>query len=147
VPCLKKTIVKLLGFAIIAGSVVLKVPQILKIVRAGNAKGLAASSYALTLFTCIVNIAYNVLLQHPFSSYGENVSIAVQDAILVLLIAFHQGAIGVAFAVCALAYAGSAVTLIGGYVAFEHIVLLKKLALPIFCASRVPQIWANFSVR
>ena len=43
--CLKVTISKAIGFAIVAGSGILKVPQILKIVSNGSVVGLSAVSY------------------------------------------------------------------------------------------------------
>lgn len=42
--CIKVTISKGIGFAIVAGSSILKLPQILKIVSNGSVEGLAAMS-------------------------------------------------------------------------------------------------------
>jgi mannose-P-dolichol utilization defect protein 1 len=145
-PCLKKVIAKLIGFAVIAGSVILKVPQILKIVKSKSAEGLVVSSYALTLFTCIVNIAYNLNNNYPFSSYGENISIAIQDAIIVVLASVYGAGLGFSFVLLALVYASSTFALLTGMVAMEHILFLKTLNLPIFCASRLPQIYINLKV-
>jgi hypothetical protein len=45
--CLKVTISKGIGFAIVAGSSILKLPQIIKIVSSGSVDGLAAMSQYL----------------------------------------------------------------------------------------------------
>jgi mannose-P-dolichol utilization defect protein 1 len=48
-PCIKQSLAKLVSYAILTGSLILKVPQIIKILRAGNAQGLVASSYLSTM--------------------------------------------------------------------------------------------------
>ena len=51
--CVKFTISKGIGFAIVAGSSILKLPQIIKIVSGKSVAGLAAISYYIEV--CIYN--------------------------------------------------------------------------------------------
>eukprot|EP00741_Cyanophora_paradoxa_P003375 tig00000692_g3280.t1 len=52
-PCLSFVVSRVLSIGIIAGSVLVKVPQILKIVRARSAEGLSLSMFCLELVTCV----------------------------------------------------------------------------------------------
>lgn len=77
---------KACGLSIIAGSVFLKVPQIVKILEAKSVVGLSATSlYAevpLVSSACI----YHFLRRYPFSVYGENVFALIQNLIIILLL-------------------------------------------------------------
>jgi len=64
-----------LGFVIIAGSCILKVPQILKITKNGSVEGIAAISVYSEIFNFINTIANSVRLSLPFSVYGEGIFI------------------------------------------------------------------------
>jgi mannose-P-dolichol utilization defect protein 1 len=58
--CLKITISKGLGYAIIAGSAILKVPQILKIVKAGSVEGISKSLFYLETLTLLHAATYSI---------------------------------------------------------------------------------------
>jgi mannose-P-dolichol utilization defect protein 1 len=99
---------KLLGFAIIAGSLTIKVPQILKIVNSGSAAGVANSMFMLELvgylvvllvpilkgysaiqFFLIINydryvitMLYSYTRGFAFNTYGETVFIGIQSILL-----------------------------------------------------------------
>ena len=45
--CLKLALSKVLGLGMVAGGAILKLPQILTVVRSGSARGLSLSSYVL----------------------------------------------------------------------------------------------------
>src|SRR5689334_2190390 len=69
--CLKLTIGKLLSIGIILGSLVYKLPQILKIQQAKGAGGLSLSSVLLETAACTISIAYNFASGFAFMTYGE----------------------------------------------------------------------------
>ena len=71
-PCLKLLISKCLGLGIILGGTILKVPQIVKIVRAGKADGVSFLSYLLETAAYAISLAYNYRSGNPFSTYGES---------------------------------------------------------------------------
>ena len=75
--CHKFTISKGLGFGIIAGSCILKLPQILKITKNGSVDGIAAISIYSEIFNFMNTIANSVRLSLPFSVYGEGVFIQI----------------------------------------------------------------------
>jgi len=93
--CVKFTISKCLGFAIILGSFALKVPQILSILKAKSADGMVLSAlyFEMLSFACVAS--YNVLTGTPLSTYAESLIILVQNAIIVYLCwSFSKTAMG-----------------------------------------------------
>jgi mannose-P-dolichol utilization defect protein 1 len=75
-----------LGTGILLGSLLVKVPQILKITRGKSARGLSPLSFELeTLGLCIV-ATYGFIMQLPFSAFGEVVVGAWTQPVLMLLV-------------------------------------------------------------
>lgn len=60
-----------LGLGIVAGSAVVKLPQVLNVVRAGSADGLNPLSFELETMGLCIAATYGFLLQLPFSAFGE----------------------------------------------------------------------------
>ena len=84
--CLKFTFSKLVGFLIISGSFIYKVPQIIKILNAGSTKGINASSIYFESLTFLHTLAYSRHLQLEFSVYGETMIILAQQIVIIFLI-------------------------------------------------------------
>ena len=75
--CIGFTLRKAVGYAIIGGSAILKLPQIINILKAGSSKGIPASSYYFETMV-FVNTLANARHQNlSFSDYGENAIIIV----------------------------------------------------------------------
>lgn len=85
IECIKFAISKLLSYGIIAGSLLYKVPQILKIVKSGSVEGISLSSFYSQLIMAILTIGYNIHLKTALSTYAENLSVFTQTFILILL--------------------------------------------------------------
>ena len=83
VPCLKYSISKGLGYGIVVGSAIMKLPQILKIVMNRDVTGLNAMSFYMECAAFLPSIVYNFLKGYPISTYGENVIILFQNFLLV----------------------------------------------------------------
>ena len=77
---------KLVSYAIIAGACVVKVPQIVNVLRAGNAKGLSLSAIYLETVATLAGTIYNLLMGNAFRTYGETALILAQNLIIVLLV-------------------------------------------------------------
>ncbi|KAM4676836.1 mannose-P-dolichol utilization defect 1 protein [Discoglossus pictus] len=84
--CLKILLSKVLGIGIIAGSVMVKVPQIVKILKAGTAEGLSFQSVLLELLAITGTMVYSITREFPFSSWGETLFLMVQTLIVGFLI-------------------------------------------------------------
>lgn len=66
VPCFKATLSKGLGIGIIVGSILVKVPQILKILGSKSAEGINIYGVYLELFAITANFAYSYVMNFPF---------------------------------------------------------------------------------
>ncbi|KAK0543233.1 hypothetical protein OC861_004870 [Tilletia horrida] len=87
--CFRLGISKGLGLGIIAFGSIMKVPQILKITRARSARGISLAMYALEVVAYTVSLAYAIREQLPFTAWGENLSLTVQNMIITLLIIYY----------------------------------------------------------
>lgn len=65
-PCFKATLSKVLGIGLIAGSILVKVPQILKILGSKSAKGINIYGVYLELFAITANFSYSYVMRFPF---------------------------------------------------------------------------------
>lgn len=143
-PCLKLTLSKGLSYGIIAGSFALKIPQILKIVSAKSAEGLSAANFFLSLISYTITVAYSSSKGFALSTYGEQFVIAIQDAIIILLIALYQNSLGLIFLFTSALYLGFSGYLMSPAVDPSLLATLQILTIPLFGASRLIQIWTNF---
>ncbi|KAM3144133.1 hypothetical protein pb186bvf_003897 [Paramecium bursaria] len=83
--CLKTSLSKLLSYMIVILSVILKVPQILKIMGSKTVHGLSFDSVFFEAILLTFTIAYNVRKQNDFLLYGENVFILLQNFLISFL--------------------------------------------------------------
>ena len=60
-----------LGYGILAGSTLVKVPQLLNVVRAHSAEGLNPISFELETLGLLIATTYGFLMCLPFSAFGE----------------------------------------------------------------------------
>lgn len=138
--CVKLAVSKGLGIGIVGASAVVKVPQLVKLVRSQSASGVSFLAYVLESTAYLVSLAYNVRHGFPFSTYGETALILAQNVVIAALVLRYGGkSAGIAAWVAALAAGGTALFR-------EDIVGLKELAWlqagagVLGVASKVPQI-------
>ncbi len=94
--CIKLTISKAIGYAIIAGSAILKLPQIIKILSNKSVEGIAKSLFYIEIFMLINTSAISISKSIPFSVYGESIIILLQNFLIVLLFWVYSKDIGAA---------------------------------------------------
>lgn len=145
--CLQLLISKLLGYAIVAGAVGLKVPQILAILKAQNAKGISVMSYLLEVTVFIIATAYALQQNYPFSLFGDLVAILIQDFVILFLMALYAKKIDAQFFIYSVCAVVVMAVMFGGFLPAEVVVTLQSLTIPLSIASRVPQIYKNFADR
>lgn len=138
---------KVLGYAVVAGASVLKVPQIAAILRARSAKGLSASMFEAEIVGYSVVLAYSLHLGLAFNAYGEVVFMLLQNAILLLLVYRYTPPPVVRTTALWGAYAAAAAAYFGGAVTGEHVVRAYSVSNLIFWYARVPQIMANWRAK
>ena len=139
--CLKLLISKLLGYAIITGALIVKLPQILKLISSGRADSIAPSMFVIENIGYTISAAYNSRMHYPFSTYGESVFLLLQGFVLVFLVFKYNNQLNAAFWTATAAYAAFA------YAAFfvaspSQLATLQSLSIPLFASSRLPQIYS-----
>lgn len=88
--CVSLAISKALGIGIITAASVVKVPQIIKLVKSQSSEGLSFTSYLLETASFVITLAYNMRNGFPFSTYGETALIAIQDVVISVLILVYS---------------------------------------------------------
>ncbi|XP_013881809.1 mannose-P-dolichol utilization defect 1b [Austrofundulus limnaeus] len=91
VPCLKIVLSKGLGIGIILGSVMVKLPQIIKLMGAKSAEGLSFNSVLLELLAITGTMAYSIANKFPFSAWGEALFLMLQTVAIAFLIQHYGG--------------------------------------------------------
>ncbi|KAI9834645.1 MAG: hypothetical protein M1826_000047 [Phylliscum demangeonii] len=84
--CLKLGISKALGLAIVAASSVVKVPQIVALIRSRSAAGVSFLTYLLETASFLISLGYSARQRLPFTTYGETALIAAQDVVVAVLV-------------------------------------------------------------
>ncbi|EKG09783.1 hypothetical protein MPH_13143 [Macrophomina phaseolina MS6] len=138
--CVKLAISKGLGIGIIGASSVVKIPQLVKLLRSQSAEGISFLSYLLETSSYLIGLAYNARNGFPFSTYGETALIAVQNvAIAALVLHFKGRDAGAAAWVAGLAAAGYAL-FDQGIVDAKTLAALQAVGGVLSIASKAPQI-------
>ncbi|XP_067880104.1 mannose-P-dolichol utilization defect 1b [Heterodontus francisci] len=143
VPCLKILLSKVLGLAIITGSVMVKLPQIFKIMRAKSTAGLSFNSVLLEMLSITGSMVYGIRNHFPFSSWGEALFLMLQTLMIGFLIQHYGGRPqkGVA---CLLIYFVLVGLLLSPLTPMMAVTLLQALNMPAVIVSRLIQILTNY---
>ncbi|RLN54175.1 hypothetical protein BBJ29_008244 [Phytophthora kernoviae] len=144
VECIKAVVSKALSYAIITGSLILKLPQILKILGARDVTGLTPSAFYMEVVLYLSSTIYNVLRGYPLSTWGENLVILAQNVLLVLLLwVFYTPKISVSTRLgLAVVFVAMAVGMFA--IPPEYQWLLASAGIPVSIVARIPQILSNF---
>lgn len=142
-PCVKLAFSKALGLGIVVGGAIVKIPQIITILRHQSAKGLSLASFLLETSAYEIVLVYNTRLHNPFSTYGEVLFMTVQNILISLLIVFYNednksSMIGL---LCFGFFFGFMLLMA---VPWWCMTLLYAIQIPIGLASKIPQITANY---
>nr|AGC14653.1 hypothetical protein [Lentinula edodes]AGC14664.1 hypothetical protein [Lentinula edodes] len=151
IECLKLALSKGLGIGIVIGGSIVKVPQIaLSVLRTQDSAGLSISSYVLETLSYLITLFYSYRSSFPFSTYGENLFLGVQNTIVSLLIILHGDAPNPS------RRTGNLGILTGFFVAsisalysmsLENLGYLQLATLPLSLFSKIPQITANYKAK
>ncbi|KAL6207891.1 PREDICTED: mannose-P-dolichol utilization defect 1 protein homolog 2 [Fragaria vesca subsp. vesca] len=143
--CLLPLISTLLGYAIVAASTTVKLPQILKILENGSIRGLSILSFELELVGYTIALAYCLHGGLPFSAYGELAFLLIQALILVAIMYYYSQPVSTKRWMTALMYCGLAPTILAGRIDPVLFEALYASQHAIFLFAKIPQIWQNFS--
>jgi mannose-P-dolichol utilization defect protein 1 len=139
--CTTLLLSKLIGYGILTLSLVVKLPQLLKLLSSRSSSGISFLSYFLETAAYAITLAYNVRHANPISTYGEIAVIAAQNVVVSLLVLeFRKQRAAQGLFVAVLASAGWAL-FDERVVSEEHLGWLQAATIPLGMASKVPQIW------
>ncbi|EGT60521.1 hypothetical protein CAEBREN_00817 [Caenorhabditis brenneri] len=141
--CPKAVLSRGLGFAITLGSILLFVPQILKIHAAKSAQGISASSQILALIGAIGTASYSYRSGFVFSGWGDSFFVAVQLVIIILQIFLFSGqtllSVGFLGAVSAVTYG-----VVSQMIPMHVLTWVQAAGIPIVVTSKLLQIFQNY---
>ncbi|KAG4382441.1 hypothetical protein GLYMA_14G085900v4 [Glycine max] len=143
--CLLPLISKLLGYAIVAASTTVKLPQIMKILKHQSVRGLSMISFELEVIGYTIALAYCLHKGLPFSAYGELLFLLIQALVLVAIIYYYSRPLHAITWIRALLYCAVAPTVLAGQIDPLLFEALYASQHAIFLFARIPQIWQNFS--
>ncbi|CAH9109846.1 unnamed protein product [Cuscuta europaea] len=142
--CLLPLISKFLGYAIVAASTTVKLPQILKILKHKSVRGLSVVAFELEVVGYTIALAYCLHKGLPFSAFGEYAFLLIQALILVATIYYFSQPLGTKTWMRALLYCGIAPTILAGKIDPMLFEALYASQHAVFLFARIPQIWENF---
>lgn len=161
--CLKFAFSKALGLGIVVGGSIVKVPQVLLIISANSARGLSLTAYVLETLSYAISLAYSYRNSFPFSTYGENLFLTLQNVLITVLIVHHLPSTasqhpsltapaakpapgnlpGVAISLVLSAATAYALSVLSP----QNLAFLQMLTLPLGLFSKLPQIAQNHRAR
>lgn len=144
VVCFKGLLSKSLGYAIIAGSILVKVPQILKILSNKSAAGINILSVFLEILAITLNLSYSFVKGFPFSAWGDASFLAIQTAFIAILV-LHYNTSRTSVILFVVSYLGLCYTLMGGPTPVDVLWSLQALNIPILIAGKMSQAYTNYS--
>ena len=92
--CFKAHVSLVLGYAIVTGSSLVKLPQLLKILQAKSVAGLAMTTMLMEMCASISSFSYYIALGYPFSTWGENFFLFFQNIGLTVLFFHYTSGVG-----------------------------------------------------
>lgn len=144
VNCFKELLSKLLGYGIVAGSIFVKVPQIMKLLNNRSGAGLNIFAIFLELTAITLNLSYSFVKEFPFSSWGDVSFLAVQTVIIAALVLHYNGSTVKVYAFLAV-YLTVAYTLMSGLTPVDILWSLQAMNIPILLAAKFSQAYTNYS--
>ncbi|XP_023653350.1 mannose-P-dolichol utilization defect 1b [Paramormyrops kingsleyae] len=143
VQCLKIVLSKGLGFGIILGSVMVKLPQVCKLIGAKSAEGLSFNAVLLELFAITGTMAYCIAHKFPFSSWGEALFLMLQTVTIGFLIQHYRAntAGGVGFLA---AYFPLSLLLLSPFTPLSVLTVMQASNMPAVIVGRLIQAGTNY---
>ncbi|XP_012254435.2 mannose-P-dolichol utilization defect 1 protein homolog [Athalia rosae] len=143
VDCFKSTLSRGLGIAIIAGSFLVKLPQILKIFNNKSGQGINIISVLLDLFAITATVSYSFVSGFPFSAWGDGVSLGLQTAAIAAMVMHYNGATQQATAFV-VAYLAILYALNSGLAPINVLWSMQAMNVPILLTSKLIQALTNY---
>jgi len=142
-PCFSATLSKALGLGIILGSLLVKLPQIVKIVRNKSGEGISLLSVTLDLTAITIYASYSFVKAFPFSAWGDSSFLAVQTVLIGVLVLYYANKTPQSTAYL-LGYLIICYILMGGVTPVSTLWTLQGCNIPIVLAGKLTQAYTNY---
>lgn len=143
-PCFKALLSKGLGIGIIAGSILVKVPQIMKILNNKSAAGLSIVSVLLDLMAISFHMSYSFISGFPFSAWGDGCFLAMQTAAIAALVFFYGHRSSAKAGIFVLLYGTLLYVLMGGLTPKKFLWTAQGFNVPILLTGKLSQAVTNY---
>lgn len=145
--CIKMVGTKLLGYGIVVGASAVKLPQVIKIFKAGSGAGITLFGVLLELLAITFNACYSFRNNFPFSAWGEAIFLAVETALIAFLILWFDGGKGKSISFFA-TYAAIVLSLIHPtFVSKSILWWLQSSVLPLAVTGKMIQVLKNYKAQ
>ncbi|PVU87191.1 hypothetical protein BB559_006188 [Furculomyces boomerangus] len=138
--CFKYAVSKALGLGIVLGGCIVKLPQIMKILRSRSARGLSLSAFFLETIANIVTVAFNMREGYSFTTYGESLFIGIQNYFITITILLFSNMEWIGMVSAGLIMALGYLLYDPSMTSASTLSMLQALTIPIVISSRIPQI-------
>ncbi|XP_071542386.1 solute carrier family 66 member 3 [Panulirus ornatus] len=115
----------------------MKVPQIMKIIKAKSVQGLSLASLLLELTSYSIMLSYNVYSAYAFSTYFEYPLMVIQDVVMLGVFLTFTGRLSPLVVLPAAAFSYFAYSIASGSLPSSLITTLVSLCTPISASSKV----------
>ncbi|XP_028134558.1 solute carrier family 66 member 3 [Diabrotica virgifera virgifera] len=126
---------------------ILKIPQILTILKVGNAKGINIIALLMELSSYTIMMSYNYRNGYAILSYLEYPIILVQEIILIVCVLYYKDMLNVSSLAGACVYFLTAASFLLGVVPLGLLAFLVPLCTPIGASSKVVQLYEILRTR
>ncbi|GLI63895.1 hypothetical protein VaNZ11_007016, partial [Volvox africanus] len=144
---IKLLISQSLGYAILGGACISKLPQILLIEQAGSAHGLSKEMFEIETYTFLVTALYGYTRQLPFNTYGESLILAMQNLVILGLVYSYTRTPALRRLVVWGAYVALTVGVVTGNITKNTVEVFAHTNTGLVIFSRFPQVVKNFTAR
>lgn len=144
VDCWKMYLSKGLGINIIIGSMLVKVPQIVKILKSKSTEGISIVSVLLDLMAITFHMSYSFVKGFPFSAWGDGTFLALQTAIIGTLVFFYGYKSSLKSTLFVIIYSTITFLLMSGITPVEYLLLAQGCNVPILLMGKLSQALINY---
>lgn len=88
--CNKMLLSKVLGYGILIGSLLVKLPQIVKIKWNRSGVGVSVAAETIMLAAIFGSMAYGYTSEFPISAYGDSYFLYIQTVLVILLVLYYK---------------------------------------------------------
>lgn len=141
--CVKTIVTKSLGYGIIFGSTLVKLPQVLKLLAAQSGVGVSLFSVLLELVALTFTSSYSLANSFPISAWGESMFLMLMTALVASLIIYYD-INKISSYLFVATYSTIVYILMSGFVPLSTLWTFQVMNLPLIISSKLVQIWLNF---